>query len=254
MPRLESLGVRSSRRLLAVSLDPSLHYDEQLGDDIKPQSTADFLAAWGTASREPQLVYAIPQGMAAWLLATRPTEVRNIVEQLTICSFGQGSAVVHCSAALTTSSGHNFQLRLMGPPGLEIQNVSLVEGGVQRVARWSADPTGAITVFLTGPVSGRQQFSLEGRLPAPVGEVTLPGFQWLDAEVKKNQVEIFRQAGDPGGNARNRRRSPLLRPRPKNVSSPNGDAWWQATRRTIRKPRSASIWPPTNRRPKADKS
>ena len=195
LPRLEATQVRSAGRLLAVTLDPSLHYEEQLGDDIKPQSSADFLAAWGTAPREPQLVYAIPQGMAAWQLATRPTEVRNSVEQLTICSFGQGSANVHCSAALTTSSGHNFQLRLIGPPGLEIQNVSLVEGGVQRVARWAADPTGAITVFLTGPVSGRQQFSLEGRLPAPqMGEVTLPGFQWLDAEVKKNQVEIFRQA------------------------------------------------------------
>jgi hypothetical protein len=133
--------------------------------------------------------------MAAWQLATRPTEVRNSVEQLTIWSFGQGSASVHCGAALTTSSGHNFQLRLMGPPGLEIQNVSLVEGGVQRVARWSADRAGAITVFLTGPVSGRQQFSLEGRLSAPLtGELKLPAFQWLDADVKKNQVEIFRQA------------------------------------------------------------
>ena len=137
LPRLECTGVHSAGRLLAVSLDPSLHYEEQLGDDIKPQSSADFLAAWGTAAREPQLVYSIPQGTAAWLLATRPTEVRNSVEQLTSCSFGQGMPIVHCSAALTTTFGHNFQLRLMGPPGLEIQNVSLVEGGVQRVARWS---------------------------------------------------------------------------------------------------------------------
>ncbi len=98
LPRLESTGVRSSRRLLAVTLDPAMHYEEQLGDDIKPQSSADFLAAWGTAAREPQLVYAIPQGTAAWLLATRPTEVRNAVEQLTSCSFGQGVASVHCSA------------------------------------------------------------------------------------------------------------------------------------------------------------
>ncbi|HTU25170.1 MAG TPA: hypothetical protein VMF30_07220 [Pirellulales bacterium] len=194
LPRLEASGVHSSGRLLAVTLDPSLHYEEQLGDDVKPQSGADFLAAWGVAQREPQLVYAIPQGMVAWSLATRPTEVRNSVEQLTIYSFGQGSASLHASAVLTTSSGHNFQLRLKGPPGVEIQNVSLVEGGVQRVARWSADDTGAIMVFLTGPVSGRQQFALEGRLSAPrSGEITLPGVQWLDAEIKKNQIEIFRQ-------------------------------------------------------------
>ncbi len=96
LPRLEVAGAASSKRLLAVTLDPTLHFEEQLGDDVKPQSAADFLAAWGPASQEPQLVYAIPRGIAAWLLATRPPEARNVVEQATVCSFGQGTAGVHC--------------------------------------------------------------------------------------------------------------------------------------------------------------
>jgi hypothetical protein len=194
LPRLEATAVRSGKRLLAVTLDPALYHEEQLGDDIKSQTSADFLAAWGPASREPQLVFSIPQGSVALPLARRPAEIHNVVEQLTICSFGQGTANVHCGATLTTSGGHNFQLRLTGPPGLEIQNISLIEGNVQRVARWATDDAGAITVFLTGAVSGRQQFALEGRLPAPiVGDVTLTGFQWRDAELKKNQVDVFRQ-------------------------------------------------------------
>ena len=195
LPRLEVAGAASSKRVLAVTLDPTLHFEEQLGDDVKPQTAADFLAAWGPASQEPQLVYAIPRGIAAWLLATRPPEARNVVEQATVCSFGQGTAGVHCAATVTTTAGHNFQLRLIGPAGLEIENVSLVEGGVQRVARWATDSAGGITVFLTGAVSGRQQFALEGRLPAPiVGEVALSGFQWPGAELKRNQINIFRQA------------------------------------------------------------
>jgi len=115
LPRLEAIGVHSLRRLLAVTLDPSLHYEEQLGDDIKTSKHCRFLAAWGTVSREPQLVYAIPQGTAAWLLATRPAEVHNIVEQLTICSFGQGDRQHPLQRGPRDVVGPQFPVAATGP-------------------------------------------------------------------------------------------------------------------------------------------
>ena len=105
LPRLEVAGAVSAKRLLAVTLDPTLHYEEQLGDDVKPLSAADFLAAWGSASQEPQLVYAIPRGVPAWLLATRPPVAHNVVEQATVCSFGQGTASVHCACGAHNHGG-----------------------------------------------------------------------------------------------------------------------------------------------------
>jgi hypothetical protein len=48
---------------------------------------------------------------------------------------------------------------------LDVDRLSLIEGGVERVGRWSQDRTGTITAFLTGAVGGPQSLSLHGRLP-----------------------------------------------------------------------------------------
>ena len=194
LPRLEAAGARLIARLLAVTLDPALHFEEQLGDDVRQLTPADFMAAWGDAAGKPQLVYSIPRGEAAWSLATRPRESRSSVEQNVTLDVGPGTAAVQLAAAINTTAGHQFQLRLAGPPDLDIDHVSLLDEGVERVARWAKGDAGAITAFLTGPVSGRQQLSLVGRMPVPAaGEFEFVGFRWPAAEVKKNQLQIFRQ-------------------------------------------------------------
>ncbi len=78
---------------------------------------------------------------------------------------------------------------------MEIENVSLVAGDVQRVARWATDRAGRITVFLTGGVSGRQQPASRVDCGHPFSvRWPFPGFQWPGAELKRNQIDIFRQA------------------------------------------------------------
>ena len=93
-----------------------------------------------------------------------------------------------------TSSGYNFQLRVLAPPALEVESVSVLEDDVQRSGRWSRGDNGLITIFLTGPVSGRQQLALRGHIQT-AGQTTvpLPVLQVLDAELKKNQLEILRK-------------------------------------------------------------
>ncbi len=71
LPRLEAAGARLTGRLLAITVDPALHWEEQIGDEVRPLTPADFSAAWGETTVKPQLVYAIPRGEAAWSLGTR---------------------------------------------------------------------------------------------------------------------------------------------------------------------------------------
>ena len=195
LPRLEASGARLTSRLLAVTVDPALHWEEQLGDEVRQLTPTDFAAAWGESPVKPQLVYAIPRGEAAWSLATRPREARSSIDQTVILGVGVGTSSVELNATINTTAGHQFQLRLIGPPELEVDSVTLLDDGVERVARWAQGDAGTITAFLTGPVSGRQQFALRGRLrTATAGEFVFPSFQWPNAEVKKNQLQIFRQS------------------------------------------------------------
>ncbi len=195
LPRLEVSGARLTNRLLAVTIDPALHWEEQLGDEVRQLAPADFSAAWGDSEAKPQLVCAIPRGEAAWSLATRPRETHNTIEQVAKLELGAGTANVELNAAIMTTAGHNFQLRLVGPPDLEVDRVTLLDDGVEQVARWAKDKSGTVTAFLTGPLAGRQQFALRGHMGIPTtGEFSFPSFQWPGAELKKNHLQIFRQA------------------------------------------------------------
>ena len=96
-------------------------------------------------------------------------------------------------ATLQTAAGYNFQLVLVGPANLQVDNVSLLEDGVQRVTRFSQDDAGRITAFLSGPLSGVQTLAMQGTIPvAESGVVTLPRISVEGAESKKSQVNIYR--------------------------------------------------------------
>ena len=70
-------------------------------------------------------------------------------------------------ATLQTAAGYNFQLVLVGPANLQVDNVSLLEDGVQRVTRFSQDDAGRITVFLSGPLPERKRWRCKARFRWP---------------------------------------------------------------------------------------
>ena len=194
-PRLESNAARATRRWLAASVDPALESKEFPGEDSKPLAIADFMAAWGAADTRPQAVYSIPRGEAMWVLATQPSEPRTTVEQVSSVSLGRGGSLVELDAALTITGGYLFQLTLKGPPNLAIEKVAVVEDNVQRVVRWATDETGLITVFLSGPITGRQRLSLRGRVePAGPDSAILPQLELTGAETKRNHWRLYRQS------------------------------------------------------------
>ena len=194
LPRLETLDARATRRWLAVSVDPALELPEPAPERPQAVSVPDFLGAWGKTEAQPRFVDSLASGEPSWSMLTRPRSSRTAVNQTLALSFGPKAALVRFDAGLTTTAGYSFQYRLSAPADLEVQSVSVLENGLQRAARWSRAPDGKITVFLTGPVAGRQELSLAGRLPWPGrGRVTLPTLEIEGGELESSVVEVFRQ-------------------------------------------------------------
>ncbi|HEX3727790.1 MAG TPA: hypothetical protein VHV08_16170, partial [Pirellulales bacterium] len=194
LPRIETAGARASKRWLAVSIDPSLQFKEQLGEDSVSLGVGDFITAWGAADARPQSAYSIPRGEAMWRLATQPIEPHTTVEQTLVCSVGRNASVVEIDAGLAIAGGYLFQFVLDAPPELTFDRISLLEEDQQRVARWATDDHGRSTVFLTAPVTGKQRLSVRGKLNAPARDaMVLPRIALVGASLKKTQWQLFRQ-------------------------------------------------------------
>jgi hypothetical protein len=83
----------------------------------------------------------------------------------------------------------------VAPPQLDIDDVSVLEDGVQRAAHWGRDSAGIVTVFLTGPVTGSQRLSLVGSVPCKLpGEVALPLVRFEEAKLAGTAINVYRQA------------------------------------------------------------
>ncbi len=194
-PRLESSGVRAARRWLAVSVDPALESKEFPGEDTRPMAIADFMAAWGAANARPQAAYQIPRGEAMWVLATQPSKPQLHVQETTAISLARDASLVEYDAALAIDGGYLFQLRIDGPKSFAIDQVSLFEDGVQRVARWSTGKDGRTTVFLTGPINGNQKATVRGRITSSTpGKFSIPRFAFVDAHLDHVLWRIYRQS------------------------------------------------------------
>jgi hypothetical protein len=193
LPQLDVLDVRPSKRWLAVSVDAALEHQEQMPGRLDAVAVPEFTAAWGAAEAAPLFACRLAAGPSQWSMATRPRHAETAVEQTLALSFDGIDAAVQLDAKLTTSSGYVFQHRVLAPPDLKIEGISVLAGGVQCAARWAQDRQGAITVFLTGPVSGSHELSLRGRLPAPLGKkMPLPLLQIDAGHAQSSEVQLFR--------------------------------------------------------------
>ncbi len=195
-PRLESSGVRAAHRCLAVTVDAALESKEFPGEDTQPMAIADYMTAWGAAEARPQAAYRIPRGEAMWVLATQPSEPRTRVDQSLTLGLEREVSAVEFEAALSIDGGYLFQLRLDSTAEFAIEQVSLIDEGVQRVARWSTDKSGRTTVFLTGPITGNHTVMVRGRVKSPAsGTFAIPGLKFVDANVERSRWRIHRQSG-----------------------------------------------------------
>lgn len=195
LPRLEVLGGRSSRRWLAVNVDPALEFEVQNAQQTLALTPTSFTTHWGPSSTAPQVACELPQGEHNWTLATHPRQPRTTARQQLALCVGSGSIDLRYEAQLLTTDGYTFQHRLLAPQNLQIESVSVLEDGVQRAAHWGRDRAGVITVLLTAPVTGAQQLVVQGSLPAPaVGATSLPLVKFEESNFKDTPILLYRRA------------------------------------------------------------
>ena len=194
-PQIELLDVRSTRRWMAVSVDPALDSREQQGEGerLEALAVADFLKAWGPADSKPRAAYRLPTGESGWTLSTRPHEPSITADQTLALGFDEDRVDVFFDARLSVASGYVFQHRLTAPKGMKIERVSVMQEDVDRVQRWLQDDNG-ITVFLNGPVSGTERIAIRGQLPIRLGEkIELPTMRVEKCQIHSAIVQVYRR-------------------------------------------------------------
>jgi hypothetical protein len=192
LPRLEVQGVRLPRAWLGVWVDPGLQYQQQT--ELEAVPVPAFSAAWGPSPVQPLLACNLADRSSAWALSVWPSESRIQAQQTLALGFDQHEARVQFDAQLVTSGGYCFQYRVLAPPALVVEKVSLQAEQGERVARWSRRPDGAVVVFLNAPVTGVQQLALRGRLPVNCpGTEPLPTLEVEGAEVQTRTLNLFRK-------------------------------------------------------------
>ncbi|HJT31499.1 MAG TPA: hypothetical protein VJ783_05565 [Pirellulales bacterium] len=206
LPSFQVVGARPTKRWLAVTVDSGLEYDIHNDERLEGLPPADFAAAWGgpdTASLRDALAYRLTEAETGWSLATRTRQPRTTAKENLVLSFDRARARIEYDAQLRTTAGFVFEHRLLVPPELRIDQISLEEDGAERVARWARGDSGVVTVFLNRRVTGPQQMLLRGRLPLLAdGKMPLPiisvdpgGSEITNerAEVLARTVRIYRQ-------------------------------------------------------------
>ncbi len=196
LPDIELLNARRTRRWLAVSLDPALEHDPP-PDGVAAMAIQEFLAAWGDVEGEPPVAaFDLGEEPAEWTLATRLAAPRTEGEAVVRVSFGPEAAEVRLEARLQTEGGSRWSYRIRPPAGMEVDSISLVKDGLERVRRWAVGDDGRLNVFLAAAVDGPQALTLSGRLPAPrrgTRSLALPHLAEVDLTALT--LELYRQPG-----------------------------------------------------------
>jgi len=199
LPRVVPQGIRVNERVLAVSVEPALQFESPPVPPEAAVSVTDFLARWGGAPTAPQAVVKLGTDQV-WSIATRPRETAHTIKQRLGVSIDEGRAVVRFDAQIIPAegqlqpTGYVLQYRLTAPPALEVDKISLLQEGIDRVSRWTRDEQGTLTLFLAGPTSGRQQLTLHGWLATPQqGDWELPHIDVDSPGRRDTTVQIWRQ-------------------------------------------------------------
>jgi hypothetical protein len=194
LPQLDAVGVRNRRRLLGVTVDAGLEFQEPALVPAARLPAADFVAAWGSSEAPPRLAYRLP-AESLFSLAVRPRKPQKNVNAALAIGLSHERALLRYEATLTSPSGAAFEHRLQAPPALRIDSIAITEEGVNRLARWTREESGAITLRLNDGVRGPHQLTLEGSVPlANRGNWPLPRLTLDDAIPAASQIRVYRHS------------------------------------------------------------
>jgi hypothetical protein len=198
LPELTSSADRLSRRWLAITVAPSLDGKTELPGDRAGPSSADFLAAWGSAGAAPQLVIDAGSANPPTSLTVYPRETRTTTRQQTEVVCRLNSADLILQADLLPVEGSRLQYEIVLPAAVTVDRVTVEEAGQSRLKHWSRDQQGQLNLRLNQPVSQEHRVRIFGRLdiaapPRGDSSMLVPVWSVAGTEVQSQLVDVYRR-------------------------------------------------------------
>lgn len=198
--RTPSIKVSTVQNWWCVSSPPEYRLEHQNleVDLLGVVSSADFLQAWGESppTRRLQLLFQPREGSTAQFTVTPQLPRRRVLSWSQTGTVGRRRLDWKVSARLETSQAPVYQHFLLVDRRMQIESISVIEGGAERLLRWSENRGGAsptrVVLFLTEKTTGIQELVLKGSLPTRYGRVTpLPFVRCEEAELVESRWELY---------------------------------------------------------------
>jgi hypothetical protein len=186
------LSVSPEFRLAHQNLDPDL---------LGAISPTEFLHAWGDTppTGRPQLVFQPREGSTPLFSVAPQLPRRRAITWNQTGHISKRRLEWSVVSQLETSQAPVYQHTLLVDRRLQIEAVSVMENGAERLVRWSesrhsASPT-RVVLFLSDKTTGVQQLTLRASMPIRFGRnMTLPSIRCEEVELVESRWELFRDA------------------------------------------------------------
>jgi hypothetical protein len=193
-PVVRPQGVTAATRLLAVSVDPGLRYDQVASNQSPSLPIADFLTAWGAADAKPAFCRRLPPPEIDWNIALRPQEPTMALKEQYAWFLGSGRAHLDYGVNLSTTGSHPFQYRLQVPDNFSIDSISVREDETELPIRWARSAPNRVTVFLPAAAANDQALAVAGSLPCPANQKwSFPALHVEHGQIASTRAFVFRQ-------------------------------------------------------------
>jgi hypothetical protein len=200
LTRGPGLKVTTTQNWWAFSSPPEYRLEHQNldADVLSAVSPTEFLQAWGDAPPTGRLQFVVQprEGSTAQFTVTPQIPRRRVLSWNQTGIVGKRRLEWTVSARLETSQAPVYQHFLLVDRRLQIESISVVEGGAERLVRWSESRTSnaptRVVLFLSDKTMGIQQLVVKGSLPVRFGRsIALPFVRCEEAEMVESRWELF---------------------------------------------------------------
>ena len=204
LTRTAGLRVTTSQNWWSVSSPPEYwpEHQNQETDLLNVVSQADFLQAWGDSPPTGRLQYVFQQrenSISQFSVTPQVPRRRALTwNQTGVVSRRRLEWTV--KADLETTQAPVYQHFLLVDRRLQIESISVMEGGAERCFRWSENrsgtsPTTRVVLFLRDKTTGIQQLTVKGSIPTRLGRtIPLPFVRCEEVELADSRWELFHDA------------------------------------------------------------
>jgi hypothetical protein len=192
-PAIDVMNADVAQQWFAVSVDPALELRDTTVQGAEAVTETQFRSDWGESPAAPRYAYRVTDRDFAWACQTRLAETQITGESRLDALYRRDAVDLTYRADLDAGSGYRVMYRLQAPPAMRVSRVSVRESDAERVDHWAQQPSGEITVFLNGRVTGPHQLELQGRVPLALrGADDMPQVHLRDAGAVKASLYVYR--------------------------------------------------------------